>query len=153
MDSPIRVYADTSVFGGIFDVKFADASAEFFLQVEGGKFELVVSPLVESELRGAPQIVRDAFQEIQEGSRIIEQSEEADQLQQAYIDSGILTEKSLADAMHVALATVARCRLIVSWNFRHIVHFQKIPLYNAINRENGYGEIAIHSPLEVVTND
>ena len=40
--------------------------------------------------------------------------------------------------------------LIVSWNIRHIVHFEKSRLYNAVNTLNGYGEIAIHSPLEVV---
>ena len=38
-----------------------------------------------------------------------------------------------ADALHVAQATVASCRVIVSWNFKHIVHFAKIPLYNAVN--------------------
>ena len=40
--------------------------------------------------------------------------------------------------------------MIVSWNFRHIVHFDKIRLYNAINLFNGYASIAIHSPLEVI---
>ena len=37
-----------------------------------------------------------------------------------------------------------------SWNFRHIVNFQKIPRYNAVNTLNGYKEIAIYSPLEVI---
>ena len=40
--------------------------------------------------------------------------------------------------MHVALATVANARMIVSWNFKHIVNFQKIPLYNAVNKLKGY---------------
>ncbi len=44
----------------------------------------------------------------------------------------------------------SNCHAIVSWNFRHIVHFQKIPLYNAINLANGYGSIAIHTPQEVI---
>jgi hypothetical protein len=38
----------------------------------------------------------------------------------------------------------------VSWNFRHIVHFEKSRLYNAINRLRGYAEIEIRSPLEVI---
>ena len=54
------------------------------------------------------------------------------------------------DALHVAVATVSGCSLIVSWNFKHIVHFQKIPLYNAINAIQGYPQIAIFSPLEVI---
>ena len=43
--------------------------------------------------------------------------------------------------------------LIVSWNFRDIVNFRKIPLYNAINATLGYGNIAIYSPLEVTKDD
>lgn len=39
--------------------------------------------------------------------------------------------------------------MIVSWNFKHIVHFEKIPLYNAVNTLQGFGPIQIYSPLEV----
>ena len=77
-------------------------------------------------------------------------TEEALLLRQAYLDAGIVTQKSTADALHVALATVTKCQLIVSWNFKHIVHFQKVPLYRAINTINGYPEISIYSPPEVI---
>ena len=40
--------------------------------------------------------------------------------------------------------------LIVSWNFKHIVHFDKIRQYNAISALNGYREIDIRSPAEVI---
>ena len=72
-------------------------------------------------------------------------------LQQQYINSGVVTAKSSEDALHVAIATVTQCDLIVSWNFKHIVHFDKIPKYNAVNILNGYGEIGIYSPLEVIS--
>ena len=48
---------------------------------------------------------------------------------------------------------VHACRVLVSWNCKPIVHFQKIPKYNALNRRHGYGEIAIHTPLEVIDED
>ncbi len=38
----------------------------------------------------------------------------------------------------------------MSWNFQHIVHFEKIRFYNAANVLNGFDEIAIHSPREVL---
>lgn len=66
------------------------------------------------------------------------------------MDADIVTEKSMLDALHVALASVSRCSMIVSWNFKHIVHFQKIPLYRAINATQGYAQIDIYSPLEVI---
>jgi len=48
----------------------------------------------------------------------------------------------MLDALHVALASVAGCTMIVSWNFKHIVHFPKIPLYRAIN-------VIIIDPLKI----
>jgi hypothetical protein len=60
-----------------------------------------------------------------------------------------VSKKYSTDAMHVALATVAGARVIVSWNFKHIVNFRKIPMYNAINVMQGYNNIGIYSPMEV----
>jgi hypothetical protein len=37
----------------------------------------------------------------------------------------------------------------VSWNFRHIVHFDKIRLFNSVNLELGYKPLQIYSPREV----
>jgi len=39
---------------------------------------------------------------------------------------------------------------VVSWNFKHIVHFEKISGYQAVNLMNGYRKIRIYSPREVV---
>ena len=47
-------------------------------------------------------------------------------------------------------ATVNNCPIIVSWNFKHIVHYEKISLYNTVNILEGYQQIAIYSPLEVI---
>jgi len=83
-------------------------------------------------------------------AEVIEISEEALLLQEAYLNANIVSHKSANDALHVALATVSKCILIVSWNFKHIVHFQKIPLYNAVNAVNGYHPINIFSPAQVI---
>ena len=147
---PIRVYADTSVFGGVFDDAFAEPSRTFFDQVRQGRFRLVSSALVRDEIAAAPQQVRMLFEEM---GRLLEMHEvppEGIELRNEYLRAGIVSASSLADALHVATATVVRCNIVVSWNFRHIVHFQKIPLYNAVNKIQGYGDVAIHSPQEVI---
>ncbi len=147
---PILSYADTSVFGGVFDEGFDEASKAFFQQVREKRFKLVISPVVQREVELAPEKVRQFFDEMKKFADFIAISKEALLLRQAYLDAGIVTKKSTADALHVALATVAKCQLFVSWNFKHIVHFQKIPLYHAINTINGYTEINIYSPPEVI---
>jgi len=47
----VRVYADTSVYGGVFDEEFSGPSRTFFERIREGRFTLVVSALVEEELR------------------------------------------------------------------------------------------------------
>ena len=122
----------------------------FFDQVEEGRFHLVTSAFDEEEVGMAPRKVQDLYHDLSIITEIADVSREALRLQKAYLDRGIVTSKWSRDALHVALATTAYCDLIVSWNFRHIVHFQKIPLYNAINVLEGYTQIAIFSPLEVL---
>ena len=147
-----RVYADTSVFGGVFDSEFATASQAFFDQV-GERFALVTSALVQAELTTAPDEVRNLFDCTLADAEIAAVSEAALNLQQAYLRAGVVTPKWATDALHVALATVTGCRFIISWNFKHIVHFEKIPLYNAVNTLEGYANIAIYSPREVISYD
>ncbi|MCH7745761.1 MAG: type II toxin-antitoxin system VapC family toxin [Chloroflexi bacterium] len=145
-----RVYADTSVFGGVFDEEFQTASRAFFDEVESGRFHLVTSVIVEEEITPAPVEVKEFFDAILESSEVVDITEDVVQLQAAYLGAKIVSPKWSEDALHVAIATVSNCSLLVSWNFRHIVHFEKIPLYNAVNTLRGYGRIDIFSPLEVV---
>jgi hypothetical protein len=145
-----RVYADTSVFGGVFDDEFAGPTTAFWEQVKDGRFSLVTSAVVRKELAGAPPHVRALFDDLISFAEIAIVTDEALSLRSAYLEEGIVGPSSADDALHVALATVSGCSLIVSWNFKHIVHARKIPLYNAINVLRGYTALAIHSPAEVI---
>jgi len=51
------------------------------------------------------------------------------------------------------LATIAEVDLLVSWNFRHIVRYDKIRLFTAVNLELGYKPLAIYSPREVASDE
>ncbi len=146
----IRVYADTSVIGGVYDEEFKEPSRTFFEQVKSGQFILVTSAVVQDEMIAAPPTVRHFFEELLGLAEVTDITASTLELRDAYLQAKIVTPKYSADALHVALATVAGCSLIVSWNFQHIVHFQKIPLYNAMNTLQGYQPIAIFSPREVI---
>jgi len=148
----LRAYADTSVFGGVFDSKFKDASAMFFDDSARGRFQLVLSALSVQELLAAPERVRTVLDGLTpKHVEIHAVTEEMEALQSAYLLAGILGPASEDDALHVAAATVLNADMIVSWNFKHIVHFEKIRGFNAVNRLRGYKTIEIYSPLEVVS--
>lgn len=42
---------------------------------------------------------------------------------------------------------------LVSWNFKHIVNVFRIRGYNAINIKNGFIQLDIRSPKEIVSNE
>ena len=76
---------------------------------------------------------------------------EALDLSARYAAHGIVPPRFRNDMLHIALATVADADILVSWNFKHIVRFDKIRAFNAVNLEAGYKTLAIHSPREVAT--
>jgi len=149
----MRIYADTSVFGGVFDTEFAAPTQRFFSEIDAGRLTLVTSALVEAEIEPAPKTIREFFARYETVAEIAPITQAMLLLQHQYINSGVVTPKSAEDALHVAIATVTQCNLIVNWNFKHIVHFDKIPKFNAVNTLNGYGQIGIYSPLEVISYD
>jgi predicted nucleic acid-binding protein len=148
---PMRVYVDTSVIGGCFDAEFAAESRALMQMARDGRVVLIVSDVLEAELRSAPQPIRDFYAALPpEALERFSVNSEADRLHQAYLAAGIVSPKWADDAQHVANATVAGADVIVSWNFKHIVHLEKIKGYNAVNRRYGYQDIEIRSPREVV---
>jgi hypothetical protein len=104
-------------------------------------------------LEDAPKSVLALFEEMRRLAEAADVTEEAIRLQQAYLAAGIVGQQWETDALHVALATECRCAAIVSWNFKHIVNFKKIPLYNGVNLARGYSSIAIHTPQEVIADE
>lgn len=61
----------------------------------------------------------------------------------------IIPAKFRNDMLHIALATIADADILVSWNFKHLVRYDKIQQFNALNIENGYRAVAIYFPREV----
>lgn len=147
---PIRVYADTSVYGGVFDEEFASPTRKFFDEVRDGRFKLVTSAVVQRELDEAPASVREHFDGIVRLADEAVLTRDALELSQAYLAAGIVGPRSAEDALHVALASLADCAVLVSWNFKHIVHREKAPRYNAVNTLRGTPEIGIYSPAEII---
>ena len=144
-----RLYIDTSVIGGYYDEEFQEATRSFFERIEAKEFLIYFSEVNETELVFAPKEVKEVkFKIPQECLRYIEIDNEAEQLAQTYISEKALGKASTNDAYHIALASVNRLDCLVSWNFKHIVNYDKIKQFNSINLKLGYPLIDIRTPLE-----
>ena len=76
--------------------------------------------------------------------------EESITLANAYLDEGVIVESSLSDARHIAMATVERVDILISWNYKHIVNINRIHLLNPVNLKLGYPALEVRSPREVL---
>jgi hypothetical protein len=147
----LRVYIDTSVVGGYFDDEFEVDTKLFFDRIFNKDFLVYFSEISEAELSLAPDFIRDLKLKIpNECYRYLDLDSESKELAETYIKENILGKASLDDAYHIAIATVNRLDVLVSWNFKHIVNYDKIKLFNSINLRLGYPEIEIRSPKEFV---
>ena len=149
-----RVYVDTSVLGGYFDPEFSRWSRALVADFRAGRLRPFLSVLLAAELENAPENVRALYAELHPlAGPAIELTSDALDLAARYAAHQIVPVRFRNDMLHIALATVADADIVVSWNFRHIVRFDKIRQFNAVNLESGYKVIAIHSPREVATDD
>ena len=89
----IRVYVDTSVFGGVYDLEFSKTSKKFFEQVKNNRFELYTSAVVKDEISYSPQKVQNYFNELLPFSKIIEVDHESLILRDAYLKAKIVSRK------------------------------------------------------------
>ncbi len=144
-----RIYIDTSVIGGYFDEEFESASRHLFDRIANKDFDVYFSEVNETELSLAPKHIRDLKNIIPTDCyKYLVLNDEAKELAETYVKEKALGQASLNDAYHIALASVSRLDCLISWNFKHIVNFDKIRLFNSINLKLGYPLIDIRTPLE-----
>lgn len=146
-----RFYFDTSVFGGVFDEEFDEATLQLFERVKLGQIICVYSDLTETELLSAPEKIRKYFKELpDENMERVMVNDEILILASKYIDEKVVGQTSFDDCVHIAAATINKADILVSWNFRHIVNLYRIRGYNSINIRLNYQSLEIRSPKEII---
>ncbi len=146
-----RIYIDTSVPGGYFDKDFETDTILFFERIFHKDFIVHLSEISNVELVPAPQKVKNLVARIPSDCLVmLNFTQEAQELAEIYLYEKILSKASFNDANHIAIATVNRIDVLVSWNFRHIVNLDKIRLFNSVNLKLGYPIIDIRSPKELI---
>ncbi|MDX1919426.1 MAG: PIN domain-containing protein [Candidatus Caenarcaniphilales bacterium] len=145
------VYIDTSVIGGCFDPEFQQESTKLFDLIDKAIISGYCSKITLNEIENFLNLDKQKhLLKLAEKLKVLPLNQEAIELSAEYLREGILSPKSLSDAQHIAIASVNNLDVIVSWNFKHIVNFRKIPQFNLINLKLGYRQIEIRSPQEII---
>ena len=123
----------------------------FWEELCAGRCSAVISTLTLEELARAPGEVQDLLAGLPgRGLETVTLTEEANALADRYVSEGVVTARFRGDALHVAVATLAGVKAIVSWNFKHLVNLRRIELFNGVNMLSGYRTIDIRTPREVI---
>ena len=116
-----------------------------------GQIVCIYSDLTISELENAPRIVKDYFTNLpKEVLEKVEVTEEGNNLAEKYLAEKVVGRTSFDDCLHIATATLNKVDYLISWNFKHIVNIFRIRGYNSINIREGYQQLDIRSPKDII---
>jgi len=152
-----RIYLETTLFNRYLE-KERDYHVEtkrLFEEIIVGKYEAFTSAYVIEELLKASEPKKSSMLLLLQRCKIVvlERSDEIEQLAGEYAKNGIIPEKYLYDAYHIACASVNGLDVIISLNFQHINKLKTKTMTELVNKLNGYRGVYIASPMEVVENE
>jgi len=150
----LRVYVDSSAVGGAFNKRIAQETRPFWEAVQRGEIIVLLSDVLEKELQKAPERARDFVGTLSAShvERVVS-TDESDSLAVQYIAENVVGESSFDDCAHVALATIARADVLVSWNMKHLANLDRKRGYNSVNMKLGYPPIEILTPNMVIYDE
>jgi hypothetical protein len=105
-------------------------------------------------LKNAPDNVKAFYESIpNEILQKVDDTDEIKVLANKYLKANIVSQKYHSDCLHIAAATINNASVLVRWNFKHLVNFERKQKYNLINIQEGYKMIDIVTPKEVFIYD
>ena len=114
-------------------------------------YRTVVSPLVSSELTRLKEPHRTSYLKLISNLEQVDLTEEAAILAEGYISRGIFHRKYIADALHVAIASVHKIDYLVTWNFGHLANVRRQARIKLFNTAAGFYVPMIVTPEFLVS--
>ena len=105
---------------------------------ELSKYNATISLLVVRELERLAEPHRSAYLNLIKSLPQLDIPDEAAILADGYISRGIFHRKYIADALHVALASVYKIDFFVTWNFGHIANIHRKARIKLFNTAAGF---------------
>lgn len=144
----LSLYLETSVIGSYLDAsdRFRRDLTIRWFEHELSEYDVFISLLVQRELERVDEPHRAGYMKIIKPLQRLEFVEEAAILAEGYISRGIFHRKFMADAFHVALASIHKIDYLVTWNFGHLANVRRQARIKLFNTAAGFFSPAIVTP-------
>ncbi len=160
----LEIYLDTSIINFLFAddaPEKRDITHEFFTRyVNTHVYDVYISPVVIDEINKTPDELQKTrlLQVIKEYSLIILNIEpylsDIHALATVYLVQGIVPQRKLEDALHIAISTVYEMDVLLSWNYRHLANVPRERKVLSVNIQEGYMKpLRMTTPMEVVSDE
>jgi predicted nucleic acid-binding protein len=73
-----------------------------------------------------------------------------DEIVQTYVENLLMPQQSIADAIHLALASYYGCDVLLTWNCVHLANPNKFRHIQSINERLGLSVPSVVTPLELL---
>ncbi len=111
----LRVYIDTSVFGGYYDEEFEEFTRPLFDRILNEEFILLFSTVTQDELENAPRQVQELVRRVKvKFTEFIDLTADIIELATQYINEKVVGQTNYADCLHIALATIHSADFLIS---------------------------------------
>lgn len=144
----LSLYLETSVIGAYLDNgdPFRRDLTIRWWEHELSEYQVFSSLLVQRELEQVSEPHRTGYLNLIKPLKLVEFADEAAILAEGYISRGIFHRKFLADAFHVALASINKIDYLVTWNFGHLANVRKQARIRLFNTAAGFFSPVIVTP-------
>jgi hypothetical protein len=153
----LKIYLDTSVINFLFAddaPELKEVTVDFFDNYIND-YEVYISDIVVDEIKKTKNLTKmnllinainkyklETYDDLNEEIRIIAEK---------YINEGIIPEKKVEDALHLAFATYFEFDILLSWNFKHLANINVQRKVLQLNITAGYNkQLLLFNPMEVI---
>jgi hypothetical protein len=153
-----KLFLETTMFNFFFYGKGKEKQVyteRLFAAIAAGKYKGYTSDYVIDELKKDTTERFNAMYGLVSKYNIdvLPSADEIGRLGVLYINKGIIPGKYDDDALHIATATVERLDFVISYNYNHIVKLKTIIGTGLINRREGYQQVGLSTPKEILDYD
>ena len=113
-------------------------------------YELVTSDVVLGELRRAPREKAVPGERMLAGLRLVERTPAVAKAARAYLEHRLVPRDAVADAFHLAFASVYGLDYLLTWNCRHLANFNKARHIAVLNARLGLAVPTMTTPLTLL---
>ncbi|MCL1931252.1 MAG: hypothetical protein FWF55_05510 [Treponema sp.] len=153
-----KLFLETTVFNFYFEGKQGQkqtAAIRLFEAIAQGRYEAYTSEAVMKEIKDASAEKAEKMEALSKEyiKDVIQPSPEAERMADIYVKKGIIPLKFRTDALHIATAVVNELDFVVSYNLGHIVKTKTMIGTGFANLREGYRQIGLSTPTEVIDYD